>query len=262
MQEHMRERHDGRAASIHAYAGESRGGASGGTIASMLGAIDAAAADPEVRRLLADPYALDPDPRVGGADGPDPRGIHYSEELGRWTGPFVMALVNTRVVRRSNALMGYAYGRDFHYSEVMSFPPGPKGFVAATAMTAGLGAFVAATRVPPVRRLLEARVLPKPGEGPSAEQRERGYFVFRFVGEGTSGNTGRVVRLLGKVRGDGDPGYAATSRMLGESALCLAQDDLPNEGGVLTPASSMGMRLVSRLRGAGIRFDVEEPESP
>lgn len=262
LQEHMREQHDGRCHSVHAYAGESRGGPSGGTIASMLETLDEAAKDRSLRRLLADPYALDPEPRVGGPDGPDQRAIQYSEELGRWTGPFVMAVVNTRVVRRSNALLGYPYGRDFHYSEAMSFPPGPKGLAMATGMVAGLGAFVAATRVPPLRRLLEERVLPKPGEGPSAEQREHGYFVMRMLGEGTSGKTGRTVRLLGKIAGEGDPGYAATSRMLGESALCLAQDDVAADGGVLTPASSMGMKLVTRLRNARIRFDVEERDGP
>jgi len=128
-------------------------------------------------------------------------------------------------------------------------------------VTAGLGAFLALSSVPVVRRQLERRVLPAPGEGPSAEERERGYFEMKLIGEGTSAGAGRHVKLEGKVAASGDPGYAATARMLSEAALCLAFDDLPAKGGVLTPATSMGMRLVERLRRGGMTFDVKEPRA-
>jgi short subunit dehydrogenase-like uncharacterized protein len=169
-----------------------------------------------------------------------------------------MSAVNTRVVRRSNALLGHPWGRDFLYSEVSAYGPGPRGLLTAGIVTAGLGSFLVLSSVPVLRRQLERRVLPAPGEGPSAEERERGHFEMKLVGEGTSARTGRPATLTGKVSGSGDPGYAATARMLSEAALCLAFDDLPAEGGVLTPATSMGMRLVERLRRGGMTFEVEE----
>jgi short subunit dehydrogenase-like uncharacterized protein len=258
LQETMRERHGTHCPRVRLYVTRMRGGASGGTVASMLQAVDEAAADRTVRRVLGNPHALDPEPRRGTPEERDQVGVRYSEELRQWTGPFVMASVNTRVVRRSNALLGYPWGQDFLYSEVSCLGPGVKGMLSAASLSAGLGAFLVAAGVPPVRRLLEQRVLPAPGEGPSAEQRERGLFEMRLIGEGESRKTGRPVRLEVKVAAKGDPGYAATSRMLAESALCLAQDELPAEGGVLTPASSMGPRLIERLRRAGMKFEVEE----
>jgi short subunit dehydrogenase-like uncharacterized protein len=115
--------------------------------------------------------------------------------------------------------------------------------------------------VPLVRKQLEQRVLPAPGEGPSAEQREKGAFAVKLLGEGQSTKTGGRVKLEGKVAGKGDPGYAATSRMLAESALCLAFDDVPSAGGILTPASGMGTRLIERLRKADMTFEVREAVS-
>jgi short subunit dehydrogenase-like uncharacterized protein len=261
LQEHMREHHGGHCDRVRYYVMRMLGGASGGTVASLLQAVDETAADRSVLRVLGNPHALSPEPRRGTPEERDQLGVRYSEEIGRWTGPFVMAAVNTRVVRRSNALLGYPWGRDFLYSEVWAFAPGVKGMLLASGMTVGLGAFLVAMRVPPVRRLLEKRVLPAPGEGPSAEQRERGYFEVRLIGEGASPRTGRTVRLEGTVAAQGDPGYAATSRMLAESALCLAFDEVPSEGGVLTPASSMGLRLVERLRRAGMTFEAREVQA-
>jgi short subunit dehydrogenase-like uncharacterized protein len=258
LQEYMREQHGGYCSRIQFHVTKARGGFSGGTVASLLQAVDESMKDRDVRRILGNPHALDPEPRRGTPEERDQLGVRYSRELGRWTAPFVMASVNTRVVRRSNALLGYPWGKDFLYSEVTSFKPGVKGMLTAAGLSAGLGAFMVATTVPAVRRVLENRVLPAPGEGPSAEERERGLFEVRLVGEGMSTKSGRPVRLEGTVSAKGDPGYAATSRMLAESALCLAFDDVPAQGGVLTPASSMGMRLVERLRRAGMTFDLME----
>ncbi|WNG36952.1 saccharopine dehydrogenase [Archangium violaceum] len=255
VQEHMRQHHGSHCNRVRYLVKKLRGGVSGGTVASMLQAVDETRADPSVRRVLGNPHALDPEPRRGRPEERDQFGVRYDAELGRWTGPFVMAAVNTRVVRRSNALLGYPWGQDFLYSEASSFAPGVKGLLAAAGMSAGLvGGLFAAASIPPVRRLIEKRIAP--GEGPSAEQRERGSFEIRLIGEGTSAKTGSPVRLEGRVAGKGDPGYAATSRMLSESALCLAFDDIPKEGGVLTPASSMGMKLVERLRRADMTFEV------
>jgi short subunit dehydrogenase-like uncharacterized protein len=239
------------------FGGESKGGFSGGTVASMMELLDAAKHDPKVRRLLGNPYALDPEPgRSRGPDGPDQLGVRFDSDLGMWTGPFLMAPVNTRVVRRSNALLGNAYGPSFRYSEAMSLGKGPKGFLAASAVGAGLVAFLGAAWLAPTRWLLERTVLPAPGEGPSKEARDAGYFVVRFVAE-TEADGGAPVRISGRVEGKSDPGYGETAKMLSESAMCLARDGdrIAPGGGVLTPASCMGMRLVDRLRAAGMVFD-------
>lgn len=253
----MREQHGGLLDELRFFAGESRGGASGGTIASMLNVLDEASRDPEVRRILADPYSLVPDgPR--GLDGADQMGVRFDRDLGMWTAPFVMAAINTRVVRRSNHLLGRAYGEKFRYSEAMSTGPGARGLAFASAVTAGVGGMMVAGSVGAVRQALERRFLPKPGEGPDREARERGYFVVRLIGKGRA-KDGREVLLRGRVEGKADPGYGETAKMLGESALCLALDgaSLDAPGGIRTPASTMGMRLVERLRAAGMVFTVE-----
>lgn len=234
-------------------AGETRGGASGGTVASMLWLFDEASRDRSVRRLLADPYALVDGPR--GQDGGDPLGVHYQAALGLWTGPFVMAAVNSRVVRRTSALL-VAEGRegygDARYEEVMSTGRGVRGAIAATALSVGVVGGMAALAVGPLRRRLATHVLPQPGEGPSEAVRRSGYFVSRFVATGPAGT------LRATMRGEGDPGYDATSRMLGESAMCLAFDALDAPGGVRTPASTMAAPLLARLRTQRFSLTLED----
>lgn len=234
---------------VHA-AGESRGGASGGTIASMLFLMEEAEKDRNIRRLLANPYALVDGPK--GRDKGDPMGVSFNQELGLWTGPFVMAAVNSRVVRRSNALLKsegqQGYG-EASYAECMSTGKGAKGFAAATALTAGMGAGLVVLGMGTTRRLV-AKKLPKPGEGPSEELQRTGYFVSRFAATGRAGMT-KVT-----MRGEGDPGYAGTARMIGESAMCLAKDALTSPGGVRTPASTMAEPLMARLKAQRFTFDV------
>ena len=244
------------------FAGKTKGSFSGGTVASMLALMEDAARDPDLRRLLANPYGLDPDPkraRKERPESPDQRSVHFDQDLGRWTAPFVMSAINTRVVRRSNALLGNAYGKHFRYSESMSFPKGPKGLVGASMVMAGLGAFVAAAAFAPTRELLVKKILPKPGEGPSKEARDAGYFEVHLIAETEPDAHAGKQRFAGKVVGTSDPGYGETAKMLGESALCLAKDgaQLEDRFGVLTPASAMGMRLVERLRTAGMTFAVD-----
>ncbi|MGE5636956.1 MAG: saccharopine dehydrogenase family protein [Nocardioidaceae bacterium] len=232
-----------------------KGGLSGGTIASMKGQLDEVARSPERRRVASDPYALSPEraaePALG--DERDLRGVERDDELGTWIGPFVMASINTRVVRRSNALLGFAYGRGFRYREVTGFGSGRLAPLKAAAATAALAALVAGLRLPPGRLLLD-RLLPAPGEGPDEAARAAGLFRME-IHTTTSGGA----RYVCRVAGEGDPGYAATAAMLGESALCLALDRhrLPPRAGVLTPAVAMGDALVERLRAAGFRFEVE-----
>jgi short subunit dehydrogenase-like uncharacterized protein len=153
-------------------------------------------------------------------------------------------------VRRSNALLGYAYGRELRYAERMAFGRSPLGAVLAggTAVTLPLGE--RAFAFGPARSVLD-RVLPKPGTGPSAETREKGWFRMDVATTTTTGATYDAV-----VAGSGDPGYAATAVMMGESALCLALDEIPDRAGVLTPATAMGAALAERLRAQGMELSV------
>ena len=144
----------------------------------------------------------------------DVRGVAFDKDIDRWTAPFVMASINTRIVRRSNALLHY--GEPFRYREAMSLPKGPKGLVAASVVTAGMAGFALGAALPPTRALLARFVLPKPGEGPSKEARDRGHFTLRFVAEGTTG-TATPLRARATVKGTSDPGYGETAKMLGES---------------------------------------------
>jgi short subunit dehydrogenase-like uncharacterized protein len=226
-----------------------RGGVSGGTLASLMGQQEEMRASAESRRVVQDPYALSPDraaePDLG--DEHDLSRVRYDAELGMWTGPFVMAGINTRVVRRSNALQGWAYGRRFRYREVTGFGTGPAAPVLAATVGTTLWGLAAGLAFPPSRALL-GRLLPSPGQGPGERTRRTGLFRIQIRAR-TSGGA----RYLGTVAARGDPGYAATSVMLGESALCLALDGdrLPDRAGVLTPATAMGAALAGRLRSAG-----------
>ncbi|MDP9326309.1 MAG: saccharopine dehydrogenase NADP-binding domain-containing protein [Candidatus Dormibacteraeota bacterium] len=226
-----------------------KGGPSGGSLASGMIQWDETRANPELGRVVNDPYALSPDraeePDLG--DEGDLTWIERDADLGTWVGPFVMAGINTRTVRRSNALQSWAYGRRFRYREVTDFGGGLAGASKAAATSAGLAAVIAGVGFGPSRAVLD-RVMPAPGEGPDEKTRKAGLFRIEIHARTSTG-----ARYVTRVEAEGDPGYAATSVMLGESALCLAldQDKLPKRGGVLTPATAMGMILVDRLRAAG-----------
>lgn len=226
-----------------------KGGISGGTLASGMGQWDEVRASAGRRRLTRDPYALSPDRRAEPdlGDERDLEWVSYDRDLGIWAGPFLMAGLNSRVVRRSNALQGWAYGREFRYREVTGFGAGPAAPVAAVAVSAALKGLAGGLAFRPSRALL-GQFLPGPGEGPGEKTRAAGLFRLEIHARTSAG-----VRYLGKIEARGDPGYAATAVMLGESALCLAldQDRLPDRAGVLTPATAMGAVLTDRLRSAG-----------
>ena len=226
-----------------------KGGFSGGTIDSLKGTVDEARADRSKLKVLGDPYALSPDRAAEpdlGREG-DLRGAEHSDELGGWLGPFVMAAINTRVVRRSNALQDWAYGRSFRYREVMAFGDGLAGRARALAVAAGSAGITIGLALPPTRFILD-RVLPDPGEGPSEEMVRDGFYKIEIHARTPAGE-----RWVARVEATGDPGYGATAVMLGEAGLCLALDGdrLPDRAGVLTPATAMGGALVERLRAAG-----------
>ena len=230
-----------------------RGGFSGGTIDSMRAQLEALQQDPARRRVVGDPYALSPDRAAEpGTRQPRDAGPPSRTPDGRWTAPFVMAPFNTRIVRRSNALQDWAYGRGLRYGEVMGCGRGPLGALTATGVTAGLAGALAAMSFPPTRALLD-RLLPTPGAGPDEDTRAAGWFRMVVDAETEGGRSYRAT-----VAGSGDPGYAATAVMLGETALALALDEdrLPDRAGSLTPASALGDVLVERLRAAGHTYEV------
>ncbi len=251
LQREMRERHGVACEHVQLRVAGFSGGASGGTIASMLTMLEEAERDPSVRRAMSEPYSLNPKDQRTGPDSPEPLAPRYDRDFGQWTAPFVMAGINTKVVRRSNALLGHLYGRSFRYDEAMLTGRGPAGFARAVATSAGSAAAMGAMSVGPLRRAVSGR-LPQPGEGPSRAKREAGYFDLRLRGVSEDGQV-----LHARVMGDRDPGYGSTSRMLGESAVCLAQDELEVGGGLWTPASAMGEALLERLPAAGVTFRVE-----
>jgi short subunit dehydrogenase-like uncharacterized protein len=176
-------------------------------------------------------------------DGPrQPSGAKpiFDEDLGSWSAPFIMASINTKNVHRSNALLGHSYGQDFVYDEMFLTGPGPEG----EAMANHIAADKSMSTNPP-----------KPGEGPSLEERETGFYDVMFTGEMSSGE-----RITVGVTGDKDPGYGSTSKMIAEAAICLAKTGLSEQvgGGVYTSAPAMGMALIERLRQhAGLTFEVE-----
>lgn len=229
-----------------------RGGVSGGTLDSLRGELDNAHADPAKARLAKDPHNLSPDrasePDVAQpSDHPAPHQVN-----GEWVAPFVMASYNTRIVRRSNGITGWAYGKNLRYGEVMGTTSGPLGAVLASAVTGGLGALMAGLGNSWTRPVLD-RVLPAPGQGPSESTRRRGWFRHHLDATTSSG-----ARYRGLVSAPGDPGYAATAVLFGEAALALAfgGDALPDRAGSLTPATGIGLPLVERLRAQGHTYDV------
>ena len=237
LQDQMHQRHGSAATRVQGRVMRMRGKFSGGTAASLNATLAAAQRDPAVLALLRDPFSLTP-----GFTGPEqPRGNKpaYDAALGQWVAPFVMAPINTRNIHRSNFLLGHAWGEDFVYDEMLATGPGPEGEARAQALAAD-------------RSLGPAEQL-KPGEGPTPEEREKGYYDLLFIGHDAAGHEIRTT-----VRGQRDPGYGATSRMITEAAVCLLRDAGDTHGGIWTPASAMGLRLLPALQGrAGMRFAVE-----
>ncbi|SUA73750.1 Putative trans-acting enoyl reductase Rv2449c [Nocardia otitidiscaviarum] len=237
-----------------------KGGMSGGTVDSGRAMMEAIAADPAKASIMSHPYSLSPDksldPDVGRqTDQALARASSIDPSLDGWVATFVMAAHNTKVVRRSNGLLGWPYGKNFRYREVMSVGSSTAAPLVAAGVAGGIVATMAAgamlSRVAVGRRLLD-RMVPKPGTGPSESARRSGWFTMRTFAHTTSG-----AKYVCTFAGQGDPGYQATSVMLGQSGLALAFDTLPEIAGILTPASAMGDALTERLRAAGMTVEVE-----
>lgn len=230
-----------------------KGGMSGGTFASMNGVMAEAANDPAVRKNLFNPYGLNPKGEETGPHAPDLKAVVFDSDINAWIMPFIMASINTRVARRSNALLDYAYGKDFVYDEAMITGEGLQGRLKGYAGLATLAALSMGKQDGMYRKIL-SRFLPDQGEGPSKEEREAGYFNFKVVGKYADGEM-----ITARITGDRDPGYGSTSKMLGESAVCLALDEAtsPKVAGVLTPSTAMGDALLERLEAnAGLTFSI------
>lgn len=251
LQEHAKEKFDEYCFRVKLRVKAMKGGASGGTIASMLNIAKQAAKDPELRRQLVNPYVLCPDGHPFFARQANNNKAKFDEDFKRWTAPFVMEAINTRIVHRSNALRDAAYGKNFLYDEAMF----AKGKGAATGMSFGMGGFMLAAAIAPFRGIMERFILPKPGEGPSPEEQENGFYDLRLLGET---GTGKVIKA--KVTGDKDPGYGSTAKILAETALLLVDKSKTDlKGGFWTPSTAFGMPLVDRLVDkAGLTFELME----
>jgi short subunit dehydrogenase-like uncharacterized protein len=231
---------------------DSRGGVSGGTVASIAETMKRAR-DRKVRKLLLDPYALNPASQRSGPDGGDRVGPYKDVVTGWWTGPFLMASINAQVVRRTNALSGFRYGRAFRYSERVRTGSGASGATLAGALSAGLFGLGLSMAFPPTRSLLRRLVFPAPGKGPSPASMQSGFFEIVLSGRRDDSEVARLT-----VRGKRDPGYGATACMLAESTLCLARCEVGSNGmgGVLTPAVAMGSDVIERLDAQDVCFEL------
>ncbi|MEM9170334.1 MAG: saccharopine dehydrogenase NADP-binding domain-containing protein [Pseudomonadota bacterium] len=214
-----------------------KGTFSGGTAASFRETIATLTKDPGLMGVIRSPFALTPE--FDGPTQPDDTAPYEDAAVGSWVTPFIMASINTKNVHRSNFLMGHPYGQDFAYDEMMMTGPGAEGEKAAKALAS----------VNP----LAGDDAPKPGEGPDKEERETGFYDVLFLGESPDGQT-----VKASVKGDKDPGYGSTSKMIAESALCLAADVSDLGGGFYTPAAAFGSALIDRLQAkAGLTFAPE-----
>lgn len=211
-----------------------KGTFSGGTAASLKATMAAAHQNPDVMKVLLNPFSLTPG--FQGAEQPHGNKPYFEEEFNSWVAPFIMAAINTRNIHRSNALLQHEYGTDFVYDEMMFTGPGEKGEATAKAVAGD--------------KSLASDKGPKPGEGPSKEERESGFYDLMFFGSDVDGNN-----LAVSVTGDRDPGYGSTSKMISESAICLATGLCDKPGGIWTPAPALGQSLIDRLQqNAGLVF--------
>jgi len=238
------------AQSIHMRVKAAKGGLSGGTFASILNLVKQAVKDKALRRKLLNPYLLCPKGHQFQSRQPKITAGAQDQHSGRWLAPFIMEAINSRIVHRTNALLSNQYGTEFLYSEAMLL----KSALAGKTMGIALTLFNLASALPPSRWLLENWILPKPGQGPSEQEQQQGYFDLRFYGQTKNGN-----KLTLKVTGDRDPGYGSTAKMLAQAALCLRFDVADKNGGFWTPASIMAQPLAQRLQTyAGINIEVEK----
>ena len=231
-----------------------KGAFSGGTFASMINVAKKLRQQPDLKKQFENPYLLVDEPKQPKELQKDLRGVEFDSQADAWSAPFIMAVINTRVVFRTNSLLNYAYGQPFYYNEAILTGQGKKGRRRAKMMVLGLAGLWWGMLLAPSRWLLQKFVLPKPGEGPSAQEQLDGSYQLQFFGRTDCGR-----QLIVEITGDRDPGYGSTSKILTQAAECLAFD-LEKEqypGGFWTPAALMGKKLIKRLTShAGLTFKV------
>ena len=228
------------------------GGISGGTYASLSRVLEESQRDKTVYKVLINPYGLNPLEDQFGEDKSDLKSVIFDNASQSWVGPFVMASINTKVVRRSNSLSNHSYGKNFRYDEGTIFGKGLFGRIKGIISTVLIGLIMYAKHGSLLKKVLD-NFFPNPGEGPTSKKIEKGFYSLRFYITLEDGSN-----AFAKVTGDMDPGYGSTSKMLAESAVCLAKDKLPNKSGVLTPSVAMGDSLLTRLeKNAGLKFSFE-----
>ena len=253
LEQQAQARFGGPATRVRGRVRKMQGSFSGGTAASLLATVEAAARDPAMQKTLSDPFALTP----GFVGAAQPSGNEIVEDIaaGSWVAPFIMATINTKAVHRSNQLLNHAYGRDFIYDEMMMTGAGAAGEKRAKALARREAVQKALIGFAPTRALIRRFVLPKPGEGPSRAARDAGFYDILLIGETSDGRSLRV-----SIKGDKDPGYGSTSKMIAESGICLVRDVAHEtvRGGFWTTASAMGDLLIARLQAkAGLTFTLE-----
>ena len=241
---------------VNLYVRSIRGGLSGGTVASMINISEYRPTDPEDQKIFRSPFALNPrEDAESDKRQPSLKSVKWDKNIERWISPFIMSGFNTKVVRRTNSIMDYPYGKDFVYGEVSSYKKGLRGYLKAVSMLITLMALQLTLKSRFLLLLMKKFFFPIPGQGPSREKRENGFFNLDIVG-----SIKKTKKISLNVYGNSDPGYSATATMVAESALSilLNEDKLSNRFGVLTPASGIGEVLVERLKDKGIQFNLNE----
>ena len=241
---------------VNLYVRSIRGGLSGGTIDSMISIFKYMGSNPGHRKLLKSPFSLNPRESLkNNTWQPILKSVKWDDDIQRWLCPFIMAGFNSRIVMRTNAITDYRYGIDFKYSEVSSYKKGLSGFLKAVVMFIGLVLIQISLKVRPLLWFLRKFFLPSPGEGPSKEIRDNGFFKLDIIG-----SMDNIKKIRFTVTGEGDPGYSATAKMITESALSilLNQDRIPKVSGILTPAAGIGVVLAERLNDNGFNFSINE----
>ena len=240
---------------VNLYVRSIKGGISGGTISSMINIKKYIHSHPDKRNVLKSPYSLNPIDKINNnTRQPVLKSVRWDNSFNKWTSPFLMSGVNTRVVQRTNAIAEFSYGENFRYNELSSFDKGISGFLKACTMLMTLAFLQFSMGSNTLLWMLKKTIFPKPGEGPSKGKMRRGFFKLRIIGFINEMQKNSVIVL-----GDSDPGYSATAKMLTESAISilLNEDKIPKKYGVLTPASGIGLTLAKRLEKKGILFKVE-----
>ena len=240
---------------VNLYVRSIKGGVSGGTISSMINIKKYIQSHPDKRNILKSPYSLNPIDKINNSiRQPVLKSVRWDSTFNKWTSPFLMSGINTRVVQRTNAIAEFSYGENFRYNEMSSFDSGLNGFLKASNMLMTLFFLQLSLRTNLLIWILKKTIFPKSGEGPSKHKMKNGFFKMKIIGFINKMRKNSVT-----VTGDSDPGYSATAKMLTESAICilLNENKIPKKYGVLTPASGIGLILIERLKDKGISFKID-----